>query len=116
VGEFGGGVTFAFFDDALAIFALADTQLLSGPKLDGIRGAPVRVGLGPWGGMRLRWDDRLVTLLTGSFAYLPWNATKTTWSLEMATRWQLGTNVALGIEGRYQPRAAEGQLAYYFYF
>jgi len=46
----------------------------------------------------------------------PWQAGGATWSIAGTTRWELGKDVAVGLEGRKQPLGLEGQLVAYLYY
>jgi hypothetical protein len=114
--QLAGGPTADFGSGRVVLFALAETTVSVGPALDGIGGTVLRAGAGPLGGMRLRWTERFITLLTADWLFLPWQRGGSTWSLSGTTRWELGRDVALGLEGRKQPLGFEGQLVAYFYY
>jgi uncharacterized protein DUF4105 len=114
--EFGAGGAVGSSGQEVSAFVFADTQVAYGPRLDGIRERPFRVGVGPSGGLRVRWADHLVSLAWGQWLYLPWQAGKSTWMIEGVTRWELGRNVALGISAQKQPLDFNGQLMTNLYF
>jgi len=114
--ELGGGVAFASVNEAVSVFLMVNNSLLSGPHLDGIANAPIRFGIGPWGGARLRWSQQLVTVATAGVDYLPLQDAKLTWSVKTSTAWMLGQQVGIAVEGRAQPKAAEVQLTSRLYF
>lgn len=114
--ETGAGATLAFLDERLALFALADTSLQAAPHLQGLRGSPVRLGVGPSGGLRARLGDRLVVLGTASWHYLPLAATSTTYRLELGARIGFGRGFALGGQIVGTPLATEGSVAALGYF
>ncbi|MBI5534504.1 MAG: DUF4105 domain-containing protein [Deltaproteobacteria bacterium] len=117
LGQVGGGVAFGSDNEAFTFFTTIDTQLLSGPKLEGgLAGIPLRLGFGPWSGMRIRWSQKLVTLTTGRALWLPFQDPKVVWQGEGIVRWSLGEHAAIGVEGRAFPKAQEAQLASYLYF
>jgi hypothetical protein len=113
------GFSLATRDERVAAFAMADAYLLfsffSG-QLDGIGGSFVRAGVGPFAGVRVHAPDPLVTLLTGTWSYLPGQNLTSTYELRGAMRARLAPDVALGIEALIQPSAIEGQFMSYLYF
>jgi hypothetical protein len=112
----GGGAAFAFFDEALTVFGMADTQVLFSPPLDGIQGIPLRAGVGPSGGVRLRLHPRLVTLVTGHWLWLPAQRVRQTWRADAILRWAYLKNAAASLEARAFPEAMDLQAMAMFYF
>ena len=113
------GFTLGAWRDRVAVFALADAYSIFSPfsrELDGIGGSIFRVGVGPFGGFRIRAPDQLVTLVTGSWSYLPAADLSSTYELRGAVRASLARDVALGVETLVHPRTIEGQFLSYLYF
>ena len=114
--EFGAGpaVTDVLgFADAIL---LADTEVLSGPGLSGIRDAPVRAALGPTGILRLRAGARATFLAEARWQWLPEAAPRTTHSLAGTLRLHLGRDLSLAVEARTTPRDREVGGAVLGYF
>jgi len=114
--EFGAGMAFSSPHDAVSFFLMINNTVSSGPHLDGIGDAPVRFGIGPWGGTRIRWTPDLITVATGGVDYLPFQPTKVTWFAKSSLSWMLGARAGVSLEARAQPRAAEVQLSSRAYF
>jgi hypothetical protein len=113
------GFTLAGAEDHAAVFAMADAYLIFSPfsrELDGIGGSIFRAGVGPFAGIRVRAPDELVTLVSGSWSYLPGQSTTSTYEIRGAVRASLAPDVALGVETLVHPRAIEAQFLSYLYF
>ncbi|HVJ17902.1 MAG TPA: DUF4105 domain-containing protein [Polyangiaceae bacterium] len=110
------GASVASDDRALALFVLPGTSVMFSGNIDGIDGSVVRWALGPSGGLRLRLGPRFVGLASGTFDYLPWQTVRTSYDARAEIRWGLARDVALSINGRLQPQAAESGLTSYVYF
>jgi hypothetical protein len=116
VAEFGGGLGAMDLGRALDVVALADTELLGAPGLDGIGGAGVRLGLGPAALVRVRAGDRAVLLAEGRWLYLPFATPETTWSASAALRLHLTKVLSLAFEARTAPEDRDfqaGVLGFY---
>ncbi|HEU4405078.1 MAG TPA: DUF4105 domain-containing protein [Polyangiaceae bacterium] len=114
----GGGLALGFWDNRLLAFGMADVELLGSASLKGRGpgGLPLRAGVGPSGGVRLRLADELVFVGTGRWLWLPAQEPRSTWEAQGTLRWAYARDGALSLEGRKQPLALEGQLVSYFYF
>jgi hypothetical protein len=112
----GTGFTLASSDARVMTFATLDVHLASGPALDGIEGLPIRAGLGPAAGLRLRLASRLVSLTTGEWIWLPTQAPRATWQARSILRLGLGGSFALNLEGQLDDRAATAGLMTMLYF
>jgi hypothetical protein len=110
------GGTLATANEHAALFVMANTFVVFSSDLDGVGNSAVRVGVGPYAGLRLRLPLSTVGLVTGSVSYLPGQDLQSTFDLKAVLRSRLGTNVAMGLEGTAQPRGADVQLVSYFYF
>jgi hypothetical protein len=94
---------------------MADAYVAFLPDLTGLDGTFVRVGLGPYAGLRVHWGET-VGLLTGTLSYLPGEKLAGTYDVRFTVKSALGKDVALGVEFAAQPLSVEGQLASYLYF
>ena len=113
----GAGVSVSMFDYGALLYVLGDVQVMGlSPIEGGIGHLPLRAGVGPTGGLRLRFTDSLVALAQGSLHYLPVQTPKYTWSGNASVRWQYVKDFALGVEGLVQPKAASVQALSYIYF
>lgn len=112
----GFGAALAFWDEAVTVFAFSQLLMRFAPGLDGMGGIPLRAGLGPAAGLRVRWRGSLVTFVSGHWIWLPGQDPLATWQSEVTTRWAFTRDVALGLEGRLGPAGAEAQLATLVYF
>ncbi len=103
--------------DSVVVFAMADAYVAFTDAGAGIDGSFVRVGVGPYGGMRVSLPQNVVALATGSISYLP-GGQSVSWThdVRVQMRAALAKQVAMGIEGAIQPLSAEVKLASYVYF
>ncbi len=116
VAEFGGGLGATNLGGAVDLLALGDAELLGAPRLDGIGGEGVRLGLGPAALLRVRAGERAVLLAEGRWQYLPFATPEQTWSLSGTLRLHLTRSVSLALEARGAPLLRDvqaGVLAYY---
>ncbi len=115
--DVGGGVTVSAFNHGAMLYLLGNAQIdgLS-PIHDGLGHLPLRVGLGPSSGLRLRFTDDLIAVARAEWLYLPLQEPKYTWLGQAAIRWQYVKNFALSVEGGYQPGAKSVQALSYIYF
>jgi Domain of unknown function (DUF4105) len=109
------GTTLATRYDRVAFFVMADAYFAFLPHLTGLDGSFVRLGVGPYGGLRVRVGET-VGLLTGSLSYLPGEKLAATFDTRLTIKQALTKDVALGLELAAQPLSVEGQLASYVYF
>lgn len=114
--DFGAGATFATANEHLALFVMADAYVAFASELDGIGGSFVRLGIGPYAGLRARLPGNTIGLVTGSWSYLPGETLHGTYDVRATLRTTLARDVALGFEGAAQPRSLEGVLSSYLYF
>ncbi len=114
--EVGLGATLATDDEHLAGFLMASAYVAFSPSLDGIHGSFVRVGAGPYAGLRARLPGHTLALLTANWAYLPAQNLHSTYDVRATLKSALTNDVALGLEAALQPSSSELQLASYFYF
>jgi hypothetical protein len=109
------GGTVATSNEHVAVFVMADAYVAFLPHLTGLDASFVRLGAGPFGGVRVRLGET-VGLLTGTVSYLPGEKIADTFDLRLTIKSALGRNLALGLEADAQPLSLEAQLASYIYF
>lgn len=114
--DLGMGVTLATDDEHLAFFVMADAYVGFSPSLHGIHDSFVRVGVGPYAGVRARLPGHTLALITGNWSYLPAQDLLGTYEVRATLRSALTNEVAVGFEAALQPASNEAQLASYFYF
>jgi Domain of unknown function (DUF4105) len=110
------GATLATENEHMAIFLMADTYAAFSGSLDGIGGSFVRVGVGPYAGLRVRLPLESIAVVTGNVAYLPGERLKATYDVRATLRSSVGKDIALGVEAALQPLSKEVALNSYFYF
>lgn len=117
VAEAGGGVAAGWFRDGLLGFMNFNTALSGlGPIEGGIAGWPLRVGVGPKAGLRLRPSPELVGVLRGDLQYLPAQTPAFTWAASATLRWMYRHDVALSLEAQAFPNGELIQAASSLYF
>jgi hypothetical protein len=117
VAEAGGGVAGGLFGDGVLAFMNLNTALYGlGPIEGGLAGLPLRIGVGPKAGLRLRPTPELVALLRGDLLYLPAQSPTLTWSGSATLRWLYHRDVALSLEAQIEPNGASVQAASSLYF
>jgi hypothetical protein len=109
------GATVATRDRRLALFLMADAYVAFLPHPAGLDDSVVRLGIGPYGGLRVHFGD-VVALLTGTASYLPGERLAFRFDARLSLRYTLARDVALGVELGAQPLSTEGQLSSYLYF
>jgi Domain of unknown function (DUF4105) len=113
-GALAGGLTLEPFGRALTLFALAKAQL-NVPVGSGLLDV-FRVGVGPYGGVRLRLSDDASSLFTGSWTYQPGQRPRGIYEAHGSLRAQYTDDFALGVEGALFQRSASLQATSYLYF
>jgi hypothetical protein len=112
-----GGLTVGFGpEDALALFALGEVSIEYSSGMHGLRDSDWRPGIGPLGGLRWRIARSLVWTADARWSWMPLASPSTTWLAESSARWQLGPNVAVGLDLRRQPLSTEGALSGFLYY
>jgi hypothetical protein len=116
VGEVGGGFSALGLWDALDLYAGADTAVDWSPRLDGLAGSRVRVGIGPAALARVRLGERLSLVANGRYRFLPFTALHASWSAGAEARVHLGNRFSLAATWRQDPSdwLAGGLLLGYF--
>jgi hypothetical protein len=112
----GLGPTFGFWDNALLFFVTADAAVQWTPAIAGLGESHFRLGLGPNGGLRLRFTPQLIALVAGHWWWLPAQSPAGTYRVDATLRWQWLEGLATGLEGRAMPDGLEGQLIAFAYF
>lgn len=112
----GTGAAFTFAGDAVTLFGTVDTHLASGPHLQGIRDLPIRAGVGPAAGLRLRLASRLVSLTTGELIWLPVQRPTALWQARSILRLGVTRALGFGLEATLDARALVGQATTLLYF
>ena len=113
-GQVGGGFAVSPFGKWLTMYALANVAL-DAPVHTGLLSA-IRAGIGPWGGLRVRFAENVTLLALGSYTYLPAQTQRQIYGLDGALRIGYLRNFALGLEGRVYPTMKAVQGVSYIYF
>lgn len=114
--EIGGGTAFSTAGERLTFYFFANTQVWAGRGLDGLLGSPVRFGIGPSGGLRLRIAPRLVALVAGDWNWLPGQTGFATWLASATLRWGILRDLALDLQIRDEYEIPSGTLSTMLYF
>jgi hypothetical protein len=115
--EAGGGIAGGLFDDGVLAYVNFNTALAGlGPIEGGLFGWPVRLGVGPKAGLRLRPLPELVSTLRGDVQYLPGQAPTFTWAASATLRWMYRHDFALSLEAQAFPSGEFLQAASTLYF
>jgi hypothetical protein len=109
------GTTVATRGQRVAFFVMADAYVGFLPHLTGLDNTFVRLGVGPYGGLRVRMGET-VGLLTGTVSYLPGEKLTSTYDVRLTVKSTLARDVALGVELTAQPLSVEAQVSSYLYF
>ncbi len=112
----GGGAAFSTEGERLTFFFFANTQIWIGRGLDALFHSPVRVGIGPGGGLRLRLTPHLIALATGEWNWLPAQKGFATWNAIGTLRWALLRDFALDLQVRDEYEIPSGTLSTLLYF
>lgn len=114
----GGGVGMAFapWGEGFAFFAMADVGAFYAPSLHGLGDSGTRLGLGPSGGLRMRFAPTLISLWTAQYLFLPWQQPGAAYRADAVLRWEYVRNLALSLEARAQATAYQGQVLALVYF
>jgi hypothetical protein len=112
----GAGLTFAIFDNRVALFALGYGNFGWAPNIEGLAGSHLRMGIGPAGGLRVRISEGTVLLGRAHWLWLPGQAPSATYRIDAQLRVKLSSAVALGLESHFVPNGLEAQALAYTYF
>lgn len=111
----GGGLATSALDGALDAALFGDVEVLGSARLEGLRGSPWRVGLGPGGLVRARLGDRVALLASGGWRWLPEARPRETWSADLQARFHAARNLSLALEARQRPGETSAGLVLYLY-
>jgi hypothetical protein len=115
--EAGGGIAGGVFDDGVLAYLNFNTALAGlGPIDGGLGGLPLRLGVGPKAGLRLRPLPDLVSTLRGDLQYLPAQTPTFTWAASATLRWMYRQDFALSLEAQAFPSGEFLQAASTLYF
>jgi hypothetical protein len=115
--ELGAGFALSALAHGVTFYANLDNELSGlGPIHGGLGELPLRFGIGPKLGVRLRYTERLVSLLEGHLFALPFQEPKLTWDGSFITRWMYARNFGVAVQGQLFPSGASLQAASTFYF
>ncbi len=114
--EIGGGFARSWFGSKLTLFGFAQAELLGSPSLQGKLNLPLRLGIGPLVGTRIRVGERFSSVLSGSYRYLLETQPRWTYLASIVNRFHFGSGFSLSLEVKKLPQAWEGSLAPLIYF
>lgn len=115
--ELAGGASVSAFGIGALGFLLGEIQIMGlGPIAGGLFDLPLRLGIGPTGGFRLRFTDDLLLVARGRLKYLPGQEPTWSWEARGSLRWQCLHGVALGAEILAQPDSLSATGFGYLYF
>jgi hypothetical protein len=116
VAEGGTGFSALALLGALDLYGGADVALHGAPRLDGIEGAHVRLGVGPAALARLRLGERASVVANGRYLFLPWTSLRRSWSAGAEGRLHLNRSFSLAATLSVAPEdwVAGGLLLGYF--
>jgi hypothetical protein len=113
----GSGLAKSFWREALTLWAMGDAELLFGRSFSGdVPELPLRVGVGPSAGLRVRFHPDFVAVVSGFHYWYPVQDPPRRYVAEAVLRYQFVPNLALGVEGRLHSFGLEGQGLLYSYF
>ncbi len=103
-GEVGGGMSLSAFSDGLIFYLMTLTDVAAlAPIAGGIADLPLRAGIGPSGGLRLRFSDDLVLLTQGKFMFRPFQNPMRTWQASGQLRYQYTPGAVFGVDASAEP-------------
>lgn len=102
-----GGLAFGALEKRLLVWGMSRTVLHASRALDGPAGLPMRLGLGPSAGIRVRLHERMAGFAEGEGLWYPGDAAGFAPRGRAVLRQGLSRNVAIGLEGRAEPRRLE---------
>jgi hypothetical protein len=95
---------------------LAQEVYWSPDLVGGIRDTTFRGGVGPRGGLRVRFTPRLAWLTEGGWSWLPDQAPWQVWNATTGLRWAFSRSLAIDVRGGLQPDDLQGAAAAFWYF
>lgn len=115
--ELGGGGTLALGGGAVLGFLLGTTEVSGlSPIQGGLFDLPLRVGVGPETGVRLRLGDRVVAFVSGRWLYLPEQTPRHVYRATGSVRYEYQDDFAVSLDGRLQPDERMLALSSMIYF
>jgi hypothetical protein len=115
--ELGGGGTVAALDSAITLYLLGTTEISALAPIDGgIADLPLRAGVGPDAGVRLRLGDHMVALFGGRWLYLPTQTPRSVYRATGSLRYEYESDFAVSLDGRLQPEERSVSLSSFIYF
>jgi hypothetical protein len=112
----GGGTAVATAGGGLLGWVMTDVQAVSARGLDGVDHAPVRLGLGPSGGVRARLSPEAALVVMGEWIWLPWQPTLASYQLTGGLRWRFSEALAVSVTGALYNAGPEAQLGMFVYY
>lgn len=112
----GAGAAVATSGGGLLGWVTTDLQLVAARGLHGIEDAPIRLGVGPAGGLRARLSSDAALLFSGEWIWLPRQPILASYQVSGALRWRFTQALALSITGAYQNAGVDGQLGLFVYY
>jgi hypothetical protein len=112
----GAGAALGTSGGGLLGWFTTDVQLVSARGLRGIADAPIRLGVGPAGGVRARLSSDASLLFSGEWIWLPKQPILASYQVTGALRWRFTQALALSITGAYQNAGIDGQLGMFVYY
>jgi hypothetical protein len=106
----GTGAAFSFIDDALLMYAMVDGLIAYSGALEGLEDTHLRLGVGPSGGVRMRFHPRFLTLLTGEIFWLPEQDPRTSYRVDLVTRVLVTRVLGFELSGRLARGGPSAQL------
>jgi hypothetical protein len=115
--ELGGGGTLAALDSAITMYLLGTTEVSALAPIDGgLFDWPLRVGIGPDAGIRLRLADHAVALFGGRWLFLPTQTPRSVYRATGSLRYEYAGDFAVSLDGRLQPEERSVSLSSFIYF
>jgi hypothetical protein len=112
----GGGAAIGTADGGLLAWAMSDVQAVAARGLDGLGHDPIRLGIGPSGGVRARLSADAAFLVTGEWIWLPAQSTLASYQVAATLRWRFSDMLALFASGDLVNAGLESQLGLFVYY
>ncbi|HSS00314.1 MAG TPA: DUF4105 domain-containing protein [Kofleriaceae bacterium] len=112
----GAGAALGTSGGGLLGWFTTDVQLVSARGLRGIADAPIRLGVGPAGGVRARLSSDASLLFSGEWIWLPKQPILASYQVTGGLRWRFTQALALSLTGAYQNAGIDGQLGLFIYY
>lgn len=112
----GGGAALATSGGGLLGWVMSDVQVVSARGLRGVGDEPIRLGVGPSGGVRARLSSDTTLMVSGEWIWLPWQPTLASYQVSGGLRWRFSDALALSATGGLYNAGLETQLGLYVYY